>query len=258
MAQTYTGVNWLTQAISNKVAAHIIKRKVGGSVDVDLKTYSLTDLMAGKVKSATIKLEGAKMMDARLGTIEATTCQPVWYSYSKKKNKSRGVQTPVLISLKATLTQKDVTDALESTKIASTLRGLNLDLPGLGEQQLQIIKPAVEIKDSLVFIKAVLVTKGGSEDTGVPISISAKPILVNQSDIILSELKVESEYITKPEEFAKFFAELINPVVRFSRYDRKNRAFRLVTLDVKDGRIEGKGNLLLAPKQPPPSLAAKH
>ncbi|MBX9691473.1 MAG: DUF2993 domain-containing protein, partial [Cyanobacteria bacterium] len=180
--QTYTGVNWLAQAISSKLAARAIKRKVGGSVNVSVKTYSLTDLMAGKVKSVTVKLKGAKFFDVGLGTIEANTCQPVWVSPFKKKNRSRGVQSPVLISVKATLTQKDVTDALQSPQVVSTLRGLNLDLPGLGEQQLQIIKPSVDIKDDLIFIKAVLVTKGGSEDTGVPVSMSAKPILVNQSD----------------------------------------------------------------------------
>ncbi|CAF0878108.1 unnamed protein product [Rotaria sordida] len=128
------------------------------------------------------------------------------------------------------------------------MSGLKLDLPGLGEQQLEVMKPKVTIVDDLLILEATLVTKGASLDTGVPIKLSARPKLVGDSKIMLEELQVEGPDIVEPEKFAQFAQNLLNPLIDFARMDRRDHAFRLADLKVGGGGVSGDGKLLLVPK----------
>lgn len=133
------------------------------------------------------------------------------------------------------------------------MHGLKLDLPGLGEQQLQILQPKVQIGEDLLQVEGTLVTRGAAADTGVPVKISARPTLVGDSQIVLENLVVDSKDIVDPEKFADFTAKLLNPVVDFARMDRRDHAFRLNSLKVSgaQGAVVGDGRLLLVPKVMP-------
>jgi hypothetical protein len=52
--QKVTGINIITQYVASKAAEAAIKKKVGGKVKVKVKTYSLTSLISGKVKSVDV------------------------------------------------------------------------------------------------------------------------------------------------------------------------------------------------------------
>lgn len=253
--QQVTGVNWLTGVVAGKVAGAVIRHKTGGKVKVKVKTYSLTDLMAGKIKSVDVSLKNAQVEGVQVGSVNASSKNPVWFSPFKGKNKKRGLNNPVNIAVSGDVSKEDVTKALATQEITKAIRGFKLDLPGLGDAELEVLKPQVEIDKGLVKIAGTLVTKGASEDTGVPLTIEATPKLVANDEIVLNNLKVESPLIVEPETFSKFIADLINPIVRFSRYDRKTHAFRLLALDVSDDVVKGQGNLLLVPKDYKPQVA---
>ncbi len=255
--QQVTGVNWLTGVVAGKVAGAVIHHKVGGKVKVKVKTYSFTDLMAGKLKSVDVSLKNAQVEGIQVGSVSASSKNPVWFSPFKGKNKKRGLNNPVNIVVSGDVSKEDVTRALATQEITKAIRGFKLDLPGLGDAELEVLKPQVEIDKGLVKIAGTLVTKGASEDTGVPLVIEATPKLVANDEIVLDNLKVESPLIVEPEKFSTFIADLINPIVRFSRYDRKTHAFRLLALDVKDDVVKGEGNLLLVPKDYKPQVAKK-
>ena len=61
-------------------------------------------------------------------------------------------------------------------------------------------------------------------------------------------MKVNSPDIAEPEKFAAFAEELLNPIVDFSRMDRKDHAFRLKELAIKKDVVQGGGQLLIAPR----------
>ena len=249
--QRYSGVNWLGAALASQAAGLVVHHKIGGHVKVRVKTYSFTDLLAGKLKSVSIEVKDPKLTGIALGQISIKSGGPIWYAYRKSKNgESRGLKTPVILAVRANLSQRQIAKALENPAVSSKLHGLKLDLPGLGEQQLEVIKPRVEILDDLLKIEGTLVTRGGSVDSGVPVTISAKPVLVGDSQIVLDQLKVESVDIVEPEKFADFTSKLLNPVVDFARLDRRDHAFRLDSLKVsgRDGDVVGDGRLLLVPK----------
>ncbi|HEY9786681.1 MAG TPA: hypothetical protein V6D17_14865 [Candidatus Obscuribacterales bacterium] len=250
--QTITGLNLLTGMIASYTAGAILKKKFGGKVRVSIKTFSLTDLLAGKVKSVSCKLAGSSIRGVRLGEVQAATKQPIWLDFRNKRHIQ--LKSPVLVSVKAALNQKDVTQALQSPQVASTLRGLNVDLPGLGSQQLQVLKPKVEFEKDVVKIEAILVTEGASEATGVPVVISGRLKLSNDT-LLLEDLKVTGDGIVEPEKFAAFAEKLLNPIVDFRKLDRRDHAFRLARIDFGSEGVSGEGSLILAPRAGASQLA---
>lgn len=246
--QRFTGLTWVSEVVADHAAKIALQRKLGGNVKVKIKSYSMTDLIHGKVESVQLKLTRCNIKDIPIGEIQVATANPVWYQYHKRPGHTTGLRYPVLISLKAHMNQQDVTTALADPKVAQQLRGLKLDLPGLGAQQLQVISPKVHLTNGLITIEALLLTQGASEDTAVPITISGRPVLVGDK-IVLQDMKVDSPEIFQPALFAAFAEDLLNPIVDFSRMDRKDHAFRLKDLAVLKDAVDGGGQLLLVPKQ---------
>ncbi len=245
--QKVTGVTFLSDVIAGQAAKHVLRKQLGGKVKVKVKTFGLTDLLAGKVKSVSVASDGGSYKNIPLGEVEMASATPIWYQYKRKEGQTRGLQTPILLNVKGNLSSQDVVVALGSERIAKSMRGLKLDLPGLGDQQLQVVRPKVDIGDNVLTVDALLVTVGGAEETGVPIKIAGRPVLEGDK-IFLRGMKVDSPDIVEPEKFSAFAEELLNPIVDFSRLDRKDHAFRLKELAVKKDTVQGGGQLLIAPK----------
>lgn len=246
--QRYTGLNLLSGLIASHVAKVVLQHKFGGKVKIKIKTFSLTDLLAGKIKAVQCTLSGCSVKGLRLGDVMAQAQNPIWYNYKRKGGQKPGLKSPIMVAVKASMSQKDVSKALECSEVASHLAGLHLDLPGLGSQQLQVIKPKVEIIGDSVRIEAVLITAGAKPETGVPIIISGKMRLDADNRIMLDDMHVISDSIVEPEKFAAFTQELINPLLDFRKLDRRDHAFRLKALYTGASKVQGDGTLLLVPK----------
>lgn len=247
--QTVTGLNLVAGFVASRAAQSALRKKTGGKVKVHVKTYSLTDLMAGKVKSFDAQVEEPKFEGVPLSSVKVSSSGPIWYQYKKTKETKRGMQTPVTLAVHAEVNQSDIEEALNSPKVIGSLRGLKLNLPGLDEEQLQVLSPKVAIKDETINLAATLVVKGQPPETGVAVKISARPTLVDGSKIIFADLKVDGGGIVEPEKFAAFAETLLNPVVDFARMDRRDHAFRLSSLQLSGDSMVGDGNLLLAPQE---------
>lgn len=244
--QTVTGLNLLASVVAGQAAKTVIKKKVGGDVKVKVKLYSFTDLLSGKVKSVDCQLDGSNIKGVNVGKVSATTNQPIWLDLHDKRHIQ--LKTPVLVSVKAALTQEEISTALKSERVSKSLRGLNLDLPGLGAQQLQVVNPEVDFVEDNVCIKALLKAQGADDSTGVPLKITGKLQLKGDDRVEIADMKVESSDIIEPEKFSEFAEELLNPLIDLKRMDRKDHAFRLSSLDVGEKGLTGEGKLILAPK----------
>lgn len=251
--QKVTGVTMLTQFVVGQVAGMVIHRKLGGKVKVKFRTWSLTDCLAGKIKSVDIRIKQCSYKGTKIGDVQVASATPIWVRYFKKAGNNAGLRTPILLSLTGKVTQEDVAKALKTEKVASSLRGLKLDLPGLGEQQLEVLNPVVSMSEDKVKINGTLVTARASEDTGVPLTISGKLSLKGDDRIVLENMVVDSAEILEPQKFAAFIEQLLNPLVNLQRFDRRNLAVRLNTLQLEDGFVQARGKVLVAPRQAPPA-----
>lgn len=251
--QKVSGVTMLTQFVVGQVAGMVIHRKLGGKVKVKFRTWSLTDCLAGKIKSVDIRIKQCSYKGTKIGDVQISSATPIWVRYFKKAGNKAGLRNPILLSLTGKVTQEDVANALKTEKVASSLRGLKLDLPGLGEQQLEVLKPIVSMSEDKVKINGTLVTAGASEDTGVPLTISGKLSLKGDDRIVLENMVVDSAEILEPQKFAAFIEQLLNPLVNLQRFDRRNLAVRLNTLQLEEGFVQATGKVLVAPRQVPPA-----
>jgi len=246
--QKYTGLNLLAQVVAEQVATKMLRRRLGGGqVKVKVRTYSLTDLLHGKVSSVQIDLARCLIKAFPIGDMQLISANPIWFEPGRHGRHS-GLRMPFMFNIKVRLNRAEIANALNNPKVSQSIRGLKLDLPGLGAQQLQIVHPKVDLQDGIVKIEALLITQGAAEDTGVPIIISGRPSIEAQR-IWLRELKVQSPDIPNPVEFAAFVSELINPVFDMGKFDRKDHAFRLTQVVIKPDTVVGDGTLVLAPKE---------
>jgi hypothetical protein len=249
--QKYTGLTWIGNRVASMGAGLALKSKLGGKVKVKARSYSFTDMLQGKFESVEVKLTDSKLKGIPFGTVHAKTDQPVHIRYFKKNGEKPGVVSPVMVSLRGSVNEEQVTRALNAKEIANALRFLKLDLPGLGEQHLQILDPEVLLEKDKITLKAWMVTKNAPRESGVPLAIVATPVLDGDRFIILKETKINSTAIENPELFANFAEELLNPLFDFGRLDRQTRAFRVQKLNLDDKQVSFDGKLLLAPKPKP-------
>ena len=255
--QKYTGINALTNFTASAIATLVVKHEVGGKVRVKVKTYSFTDLLAGKVRSIDVQVKDGKLNDAPVGDLHVYTATPVWFRYFKDKEGKPGVRIPALVTIDGNISEAELSTALASDEVASKIRMIKLDLPGVGKQQLQLLDPKVDFADGQVKVNTVLLTQGASRDTGVNLTVLGKPLLEGQGRIVLGDMQVSSPDIPNPEQFSEFSSKLLNPLVDFQRMDRRDHAFRMSKLTVGDKELDFSGNLILAPTTPPPHLAQR-
>lgn len=251
--QTVTGLNLIGSVVAGQAAKAVLKKKLGGDVKVKVKLYSFTDLLAGKVKGVDCSLNGSKVKGVNVGQVSASTNRPIWLDMHDKRH-IKLIQ-PVLVSVKTSISPEQITAALKSESVTKSLRGLNLDLPGLGAQQLQVINPKVEFVEDNVCIEALLKAEGADDSTGVPLKITGKLRLKGDDRVEIADLKVEGNDIIEPEKFANFAEELLNPLIDLKRMDRRDHAFRLNALNIGEKGLTSEGRLLIAPKAPPPLVA---
>jgi len=242
--QTATGMNFLASFVASKVTGVVLSKKTGGHVRAKVGTYSLTDLASGKIKSIKIVVTHPKLSGVELGEFQIKTQKPLWLG----KTKRFGLKRPNEMLVYFKFTQDQIQKILADERATGMLKGLKIDLPGLGAQEISVIDPSVVIGQDSLDIKVFLVTKGADKDTGVQLAIFGHPKLIEERKIVIDDLKIDSTTINEPAIFADFVSKLVNPIIDFARFDRTDHAFRLSVLTVNPGKIEGMGRLLLVPR----------
>lgn len=253
--QNYTGINRLTGFVVSEAVTFGLWLKFHGKVKAKVRTYSLTDLLSGKIKGVDISLKDCSYRRVPFGDLELSSATPIWLRYFKWHGQKAGLASPILVRVKGNVSGEDVAAGLASPAVSQSLKSIKLDLPGLGGQQLQFLDPRVSLRAEEIKISSILITAGARRETGVPIEIVGKPELVAQSKIFVRDLQVDSPDIPNPKEFAQFTSTLLNPLIDFARMDRSTHAFRLESLKVLDDKVHFNGNLVLAPRFTPQMVA---
>lgn len=246
--QKYSGLNFVSNAVASAVATAAVSTYLRGRARVKVRGYNFTDLVQGEFRSIDVRVGSGKVQGVPIGAFHARSTTPFKVNPWPWKKDKIGLVTPVLVSLDGQLSEKLAAKALKSKTVTENLRFLKLDLPGLGEQRLQVLEPEVSVTGDRVNVKANLITAGAEPDTAVRITVAAHPVIEKERYVILKDIEVKSDAIENPAAFADFAEQLLNPLIDFGRMDRQTHAFRVTDLTVKDDRVSFAGRLLLAPK----------
>lgn len=250
--QKYTGLTWLGEKSLELSAELASKLVLGGHSNLRIKAYSLSDCFFGKFKSVEADLKNCSYKKIPLADLKLATSTPLQIRLFKRGQKAAGVGAPVMVSVTGTLSEAQISRALASPKIASELSFLRLELPGLGDQHLQIIEPEVKIENGKVKISSWLITANAPKETGVFVKLSSTPYLEGDRYIMLKNTSLDSSDIHNPEEFSRFSQELLNPLLDFARFDRKTHAIRISSFKLDEQKLHFAAKLLLVPKAVPP------
>ena len=245
--QKFTGLTWFTDRVLSAGGGITARIVLGGSPRCKVRSYSLTDALAGKFKFVEVRLKNCHYKELPLPDLKLSTSTPLHIG------RKFAVVTPVMVQVSGEASEAQISGALQSPKISSQLNFLRLDLPGLGDQHLQVVDPHIEIASGKIHIATNLITAGAAPETGIKLDILAKPILKNERFIVLEETQVDSKDIVEPKKFSKFAEDLLNPLIDFGRFDRTTRAFRMTELYTNEHKVRFAGKLLLAPKAVPPT-----
>src|SRR5262249_17265956 len=84
LAQNLKGIKPITQIVVSQVTKYVIQKKVGGKVKVKIRTWSLTDCLAGKIKSLDVRIKHCSFKDTRIGDVELSSTTPIWLRLRNK------------------------------------------------------------------------------------------------------------------------------------------------------------------------------
>lgn len=253
--QKYTGLTWLSERsieICSDIAAKIF---LGGKPQITVRAYSLTDCLSGKFRAFSAELKNCSFRGIPIAHLKIESLNPPQIRLFNSRKVSPGLRAALMVAVSGDIEERDLSMALRSPEIASQIGFLRLQLPGLGDQQLQIIDPELSLSNGRVNIKTGLITANAAKETGVEMEISARPELEGDRFIVLKDSKINCKDIINPEEFACFSQDLLNPLLDFARFDRKNHAFRLNKLEAGEQKFHFAGKLLMVPS--PVQVAGK-
>lgn len=247
--QKYSGLNWLTNATLSGTTSLVLSAKTHGFVHARIRTYGFTDLFDGEFRSVDITAHGGKFRGVPFGNVHLATDNPFKLHYFQRRGHNNWLLTPLMVSVDGDIDQAELSRAMNSDTVTDNLRFLKFDLPGLGEQRLQVLKPKVELVNGHVKVNSFLITAGAPKETGVRLEVTAKPFLEKERYIKLDDMSVVSPDIDHAETLGPFTEQLFNPLIDFGRFDRFTHAFRMTNFAVDSDRVKYAGRLLLVPKQ---------
>ncbi len=245
--QTVTGITAVTGWLSSMFATAALRHEVGGNSRVKLSLYSLSDLLAGKLKGADVLLRKASYRDVPISHLHLATASGFQVRAFKGRGKPSGLITPLLVKVDGTVSQADLTGALSSARVVNSLHMVKIELPGMGEQRLQFVQPRVNLLADKILLQSTVITAGAAPETGINLKVTGTPY-IDGSRIAVKDLQIDSPDINSPCDFSRFVQPLVNPLVDLAKLDRKDHALRLTALSVSDGKAQFNGNLVLAPK----------
>lgn len=199
--------------LASKAAEHEIKSQIAktvkGDVDVNLKTYSAFDLIAGKFKSAEIKAKNADIDGIYISSFEAKTlCDFVYINY---KSNPVTPLAPVFVGFKGTITANDFNKTLASPKFEQNLTKIKTKINNADINLIDFVNPKVNISKGLISISTQIHLAGMPSYVNIPVKIRTG-IKVENNKIKLINLKVLPTQGTNSPVISGLI-ESINPTI---------------------------------------------
>jgi hypothetical protein len=241
-------IDWLSNQFLGLALSGALTAKLHGITHVTVKSNDIADAWRGDFQSLKIVCHGGKYKGLTLGAFQLESQRPVAFAYRKARGRVRGLQAPLLVSIQGDMAVNDLSHIFKSKTVTSNLHFLKFDLPGLGEQHLQVRDPLVDIDGDRIDLRCNLITANAAPSTAVKVHIKAHPQLDRERYVRLTNMQVQSDDISDPVHFGPFLETLFNPLIDFGHFDRFSHCFRLSALHIQDGVVHYDGRLWLVPR----------
>ncbi|MBI1858554.1 MAG: hypothetical protein HYR97_05520 [Candidatus Melainabacteria bacterium] len=255
--QKYTGFNFLTHKIAVFSLKSVVKLKTKAKkIDVDLKIYSGWDLLRKKVKSLELKTEDLSIKDVPVAKLNFDTPGPVIIKKTKLKDKKRNrILLPLYANIEIEVNLNEVSNVINSLpKWKKTLGEINLPIPPFGTTQISLRDLNIKVsEDKTTNVSAKLVSLVNPQAELLNLTFSGK-LQLEDKRLIVTDIESQVEDIftvgTEMEEaFSDMLEDLINPVFKFDKYERKGLTINNINMVFEKDKVVFLLRIMIEPPQ---------
>lgn len=234
---------------SAKIAESEIKSQLAktmqGDIDIDIKTYSAMDLVAGKFKSAKLKANNVNLDGIHISNFEAKTlCD---FNYINYKQNPVIPKAPALIEFNGIITEDDFTKTLASPQYSENLTKIKAKINNLDMNLVDFLNPKINIVNGKIHLSAQVHFAGLPSYLNIPVKIGTG-LKADNGKIKLTNLKVLPNQGFNMPKIASF-VESINPViVDLNNVGIQGSKVSIKNLDINDGKINVGGTIWIPAK----------
>ncbi|MFH0702959.1 MAG: LmeA family phospholipid-binding protein [bacterium] len=241
--QKVFGLNLLASKVVESQAKKQLQKMIDkGEIELNLQSYSVTDLIAGKIKNIELKAKNVSLDDVFISYIEAKSlCDFIYINYKKDPVEPLA---PIYVAFKGTITENDINKSLLSSKYQDQLKGIKVKIYGRDLQFVDFFNPKVDINNNRVYFSADV------HIAGVPVRIPMKVgsgIRIVNKQIRLADIQI----VTKSFEL-KPIADLIEmqkPVVfDLNKLEKDDTKINIKKISINNDKIDIEGTVWLAGK----------
>lgn len=235
-----TGQNFLAERIAQHFMKKAIKKSVDGDFKVNIDSYSVRDLKAGKFKSIDVKGKNVSVEGVYISKLEfKTLCDYNYITYDKKDGITIMQDVPIAISLAMT------EDDLNKTMMSKDYKRLLNDLNSVGGSFniFNIDSTCIKIKNNKIYyvMKIAIPFIRGTQDVVMTADLKVKDgdikfanvqLLNNRSNMDISRISNILNYIN-PLDFSVKILE------------NKEANFNVRNVSIEDGKIQMDANMVI-------------
>ena len=241
--QRFLGLNLLATKIVELEMKKQLKNTAKGDFDVNIKTYSAMDLLAGKLKGVEVKAKNINANDIYISSAEVKSlCDFIYIDY--KKNPVVPL-VPVFVGFKGAVTEKDLNKTLSSKTYKNKLKGLKIKIYGNEATLADFYNTKVDIIDNKISLLSDIHLAGMPEFMKVPVKITAGLKLIDNK-IRLTDIQMTAKSIATDFGAIGKLIELQKPVLfDLNSLEKNGMRIDLKDLIIKDNQINIQGTAWL-------------
>lgn len=236
-----TGTNLLAEKTAQSILKNQIKKEAQGDFDVKLKSFSLSDLKAGRFKSLEITGKNVIAEDIHLSMLKLKTLCDYNYIVVDEKKKTTTFKEDFGMAFATTITEEDLNNTMRANGYQNLINEINS--MGKSTKLFKITTSHAKLRNNqLLYIVQVSFPL---LNTKQKIVISSD-VNVNNGKLYLSHTKILNEYFKADLSKISYLVNYLNPLnFTLGILENKDATLTVREAAIKNNKIDIDGTIIV-------------
>lgn len=238
---TITGTNLLATKTAQTILKNQIQKEAQGDFDVKLKSFSLSDLKAGRFKSLEITGKNIVADDVYLSMLKLKTICDYNYIVVDSKNKTTTFKEDFGMAFATTITETDLNNTMNANGYKSLIDEINS--AGKSYKLFNITNSQAKLRnDKLMYIVQVQIPLINTTQK----IVIASDVNVNNGKLHLSHTHILNNYFSVDLSNLSYIINYLNPLnFSLSILENKDATLSVREAVIKDNKIDIDGTIIV-------------
>lgn len=238
---TITGTNLLATKTAQTILKNQIQKEAQGDFDVKLKSFSLSDLKAGRFKSLEITGKHIVADDVYLSMLKLKTICDYNYIVVDSKNKTTTFKEDFGMAFATTITETDLNNTMNANGYKSLIDEINS--AGKSYKLFNITNSQAKLRnDKLMYIVQVQIPLINTTQK----IVIASDVNVNNGKLHLSHTHILNNYFSVDLSNLSYIINYLNPLnFSLSILENKDATLTVREAVIKDNKIDIDGIIIV-------------